>query len=389
TDEAQSSRVPILLSDDPIRAVRQTHLVDTDIESGPLEDLRETEIPQPLPSAPSLILPSDDHYWIVSQTHTPATIDTESEPEEAPLETGEFEASEPSDTKITSPHSTAPSDSTTSLSPDHPLAQTSHAPTRASYYRSSARAAALSHSSFRKRYRSSYETPSPLSSLTLPIRKRYQGTSNLVEDTKDESSDSDTEREGSEDECPSSEDEGHGSEDEGPGLEEEEAAPEGQQQALPVVDTATDEPLGLDYGALRHHELALEKGSVPSIYEIGQSSSSLLVSLSSPAVPTPVASLVTTLTATIAVGEDEFLEEPRAGAGEGYSDICALWRPVLALESWAGYVNTQRAEIWRARYDDHRLIHDLLVQNTKMQRELQELRGRVTTLEQKRSRREQ
>ncbi|GKD49046.1 hypothetical protein Tco_1278022, partial [Tanacetum coccineum] len=48
----------------------------------------------------------------------------------------------------------------------------------------------------------------------------------------------------------------------------------------------------------------------------------------------------------------------------------AIWRPVLALESWAGYVDTQRAEMWRARYDDHRLIHDLLLQNTTMQGKL-------------------
>ncbi|GKF38343.1 hypothetical protein Tco_0118404, partial [Tanacetum coccineum] len=57
---------------------------------GPLEDLRETEIPQPLPSALLLVPPSDDLYLIVRQTHTPATIDTESEPEEAPSETEEF-----------------------------------------------------------------------------------------------------------------------------------------------------------------------------------------------------------------------------------------------------------------------------------------------------------
>ncbi|GKG25070.1 hypothetical protein Tco_0395698 [Tanacetum coccineum] len=62
---------------------------------------------------------------------------------------------------------------------------------------------------------SSYETPSPSSSLTHPIRKRYRGTSELVEDTEDESSDSDTKRDGSEDE-------GHGLEDEDPGSEEEE-----------------------------------------------------------------------------------------------------------------------------------------------------------------------
>ncbi|GKF38344.1 hypothetical protein Tco_0118405, partial [Tanacetum coccineum] len=102
-----------------------------------------------------------------------------------------------------------------------------------------AEAAALSPSSFCKRYRSSYETPSPSSSLTFPYGRGIQSTSELVEDTKDESSDSDTTREGSEDEGP-------GSKDEGPSLEEEkEAAAEGQQQAVPVVDTTADEPLVL------------------------------------------------------------------------------------------------------------------------------------------------
>ncbi|GJX19099.1 hypothetical protein Tco_0221776 [Tanacetum coccineum] len=211
-----------------------------------------------------------------------------------------------------------------------------------------AKAAALSSSSFRKRYRSSYDTLSPSSSPTLPIRKRYRGTSELVEDTEDESLDLDTKREGSEDEGHGSEDEGHGSEDEGLGLDKEgeEAVPKGQQQAVPVVDTAADEPLGLGYEALIRHELALGEGSVPSTFEIGQSSrsmseqqslystvytyipvdvpparvpvktppspewssGSLPVSPSSLAVPTLVASLVTTLAATIAVGEDEFLE---------------------------------------------------------------------------------
>nr|GEV19377.1 hypothetical protein [Tanacetum cinerariifolium] len=113
-------------------------------------------------------------------------------------------------------------------------------------------------------YRSFYETSSSSSPPTLPIRKRYQGTSQLVEDTKDESLDSGTEREGSESEGHSLEDEGPGLEDEGHGLkdevlstEEEEAVLEGQQQAVSVMDTAMDEPLRLGYEALRRHELAL------------------------------------------------------------------------------------------------------------------------------------
>ncbi|GKC43629.1 hypothetical protein Tco_1061351, partial [Tanacetum coccineum] len=67
----------------------------------------------------------------------------------------------------------------------------------------------------------------------------------------------------------------------------------------------------------------------------------------------------------------------------------ALWRPALALEAWAGHVDTRLADMSQDRYDDHRLIHDMLVQHAAMQRELQEMRGRVTALEQERDRREQ
>nr|GFA53710.1 hypothetical protein [Tanacetum cinerariifolium] len=130
------------------------------------------------------------------------------------------------------------------------------------------------------------------------------------------------------------------------------------------------------------------------------SSSSLLVSPSSPVVPIPVASPVTTPAATIAVDEDDFLEgydrdlrelytRTRAVRDEIFSQryrlrsleqeqeratmtFGAIWRLVLALKAWAGHVDARRVEMWQARYDDHRLIHDLLVQNITMQRELQE-----------------
>ncbi|GJV20690.1 hypothetical protein Tco_1369710 [Tanacetum coccineum] len=214
--------------------------------------------------------------------------DTESELEEAPSEAEEsqslgsrvplmsveFEASELSGTRTISSHSSASSDSTSPLSPDHPLTQASPTPTptRVSfYYRTAcitvrtqptllpgmsariAKAAALSPSSFHKRYRSFYATPSPSSSLTLPIRKRYQGTSKLILDieTEDESSDSDVEGEGLEDEGPGLDNEGHVLDDEGHGLE--------------------DEGPGLRYGALRRRVLALGEGFVPSTFEVGQS----------------------------------------------------------------------------------------------------------------------
>ncbi|GKF74713.1 hypothetical protein Tco_0221045, partial [Tanacetum coccineum] len=66
----------------------------------------------------------------------------------------------------------------------------------------------------------------------------------------------------------------------------------------------------------------------------------------------------------------------------------ALWRPVLALEAWAGHVDTRMTNMSPTRYDDNRLIHDMLVQQAALQRELNEMRGHVTALEQARDHRE-
>nr|GFC68269.1 hypothetical protein [Tanacetum cinerariifolium] len=144
---AQSSRVPTSLPDDPYVSVKQANLVDTNTESKPVEDLRETET------------------LSLSQRRLPQRQSS--------------------------------------------LRILSHRTLRLPHHIPQPKVAALSPSSFRKRYRSSYETPSPSSSLILPIRKRYR------------------------------EDKGPGSEDEGPGSgeEEDEAAPEGQQQAVPTKDT--------------------------------------------------------------------------------------------------------------------------------------------------------
>ncbi|GJS19054.1 hypothetical protein Tco_0413526 [Tanacetum coccineum] len=192
------------------------------------------------------------------------------------------------------------------------------------------------------------------------------------------------------------------SEDEGPGSEGEEAAPDGkQQQAASVEVTPIYRPLvpdqqladGTPTPRVPVHTTWIDPEDV---------------------VPTPVASLVTTPTATIAVDKDEFLE---VGAQlelhesilhdhtqcldalpptlfEGYDrDLRELYTRsravsdeifVIGLGVWR-HVDAQRAEMWQARYDDHRLIHDVLVQHTAMQRELQEMRDRVATLEEERS----
>ncbi|GJW37203.1 hypothetical protein Tco_0060123, partial [Tanacetum coccineum] len=174
---------------------------------------------------------------------------------------------------------------------------------------------AMSESALCKRFRSSYESSPSVSPPDLPLRKRYRGTSELVEDSEEdeeieESMDSDSMSEDAEDEGPTIEDEdpvaedegltagveGPGMDDEGYGLddeshgiddeghsvesdglgleEEEEAVPGGQQQAAPVVGITVSTPLGLGYGALRHRELALEEGDVYSTFEVGQGSGS-------------------------------------------------------------------------------------------------------------------
>ncbi|GKA85390.1 hypothetical protein Tco_0807044 [Tanacetum coccineum] len=114
---------------------------------------------------------------------------------------------------------------------------------------------ALSPSSFRKRYISSYETPSSLSSpASLPTftsRKRYQGTSKLIEDTEIESDES---------------------EDKGTDSESEEAASEDQQQqAVSAEDTVEDKPLGFGYGAARCRALERVRDTMPNTYKVGQS----------------------------------------------------------------------------------------------------------------------
>ncbi|GJZ56879.1 hypothetical protein Tco_0612373 [Tanacetum coccineum] len=383
-DGAQSSQVPIPLPDDPYVAVRQAHLVETELE------------PEEVPTK------AEELQSLGSRVH---------------LMGEEFEAFEPivfngnvftpplrfpQGIRTDSSYSSASLDFTTPLSPDHPLTYIlpTPAPTRVSFYRRTAcmavrtqptlspgmsariaNAAALSPSYFHKRYRSSYETSSS-SSPTLPVQKRYRGTSELILDT-----DSKGMRDGDH----GLSNESQGLEGEGLGLEEEEAVLEGQQQAVLVVDTTVSEPLGLGYGVARCHALESIKEIAPSTYKVGQSSKSvperegvkrisafrqptlvtwvdpkddrvytdvpayapptapvqippspewslgsLPVSPSSPEVPSPIASLIATPTTTISVDEDQFIEVGRN-----------IDRDVRELYTRSGVV---RDEIFSQRY---------------------------------------
>ncbi|GKC01312.1 hypothetical protein Tco_0987448 [Tanacetum coccineum] len=287
-----------------------------------------------------------------------------------------------------------------------------------------AEAAALSLSSFYKRYRSSYETSS--SSLTLLGRKRYRGTSELIldidskgdelgeEDTEeDESLDADDEREresrGLDDEGYGLGDEDHGLgnesqglEGEGLSLEEEEVAPEGQQaasrRALESIKEIAPSTYEVDPEDDRVYTdvptYAPPVVPVQTLPSPEWSLGSLPVSTSYPVVPSPIASLVATPTTTISVDEDQFIEVGAQDVRELYTrsgvvrDKIFSQRPMLALEAWTGHCYTRLADMSRDRYDDHILIHDMLVQQDVMQRELQEMGGHVVALEQEKGRKE-
>nr|GFC49885.1 hypothetical protein [Tanacetum cinerariifolium] len=139
-----------------------------DTESEPLRDLVKTEAPE-------------SPYMVASPTSLP-----DSTPLTCRVE--ELEGFGMSGVRSTSSDSTAP------LSSDHPLTHTTPAlvsslrrttrmamrvpPTMSPFlFASIVEVAAMSNSAFRKRFRSSYDS---LPSSTLPVRKRYRGTSELI-----------------------------------------------------------------------------------------------------------------------------------------------------------------------------------------------------------------
>ncbi|GKD07149.1 hypothetical protein Tco_1186834 [Tanacetum coccineum] len=357
-DGAQSSRVPVPLPNNPYVAVSQAQLVDTYTES----DLEE---------APSEV---EESQSIGSRV---------------PLMGEEFEAFELSGTRTDSSHSSVSSDSTAPLSPDHPLTHVSPTPTptHASFHRRTA--------SFHKRCRSSYETPSSSLYLALPVWKRYQ--------------DADGEGE-------MSDDKGHGSDDKGRGLEGEGLA---RRRALEPIEEITPstyeigqssrfmpEQQGADkVSAFRQPTLTTwvdpEDDKVytdiivyPQVAPIQTplspewSFDSFLVSPSTLVVPSPIASPVATPTSTISVDEDHFLEvevqlELHKGILHDHTQHLDALPPTMFMDIDRDMRELYTRQEWLEMSSSHR------VQQAAMQRELREMRDRVTALEQKRDRKEQ
>ncbi|GJR18512.1 hypothetical protein Tco_0967039 [Tanacetum coccineum] len=312
------------------------------------------------------------------------------------------------------------SDSTTPLSPDHPLTHTSPTPTptptRASFHCRTARmtvraqlvmslghsdrvaeAMDLSDSSLRKRYRSSYEKSSSSSSPALPVQKRYRGTSKLISDT-DSEEDEIREEDTDEDKGHGLDDEGHGLDDEGHGLDDEGHRLDYEGHGLDDEGRSMEsDGIGLEVIEEEGCELAGEEDQVYSTFEIGQGSGSVpeperpervsalrqptlttcidledgIAYVDIPAYPPPAPSAQTPPSPEWSFGllpvspapsavplpisfRSLELEQERTVVTFG-----ALWRPMLALEAWAGHVDTRMNDMSHAGYDDHRLVHDM------------------------------
>ncbi|GKD70241.1 hypothetical protein Tco_1324331 [Tanacetum coccineum] len=193
----------------------------------------------------------DDSYMLVRQAYTPIATDIESEPFEDPIETEETQPLSLRETPLGPDYTPASSDythDTPHLDEDTIRMIVRTKPTLSSGF--SARvteAMNLSQLSFRKRYGSSYETPSlsasPASSLTLHLRKRYWGTSNPILDTETEGDESETDGTNSK---------------------------------------TADEPLVLRYGAARRHALKLAEGYVPSTFKVGTDNANITRKRSKP-----------------------------------------------------------------------------------------------------------
>nr|GEV29646.1 hypothetical protein [Tanacetum cinerariifolium]GEV87402.1 hypothetical protein [Tanacetum cinerariifolium] len=61
---------------------------------------------------------------------------------------------------------------------------------------------------------------------------------------------------------------------------------------------------------------------------------------------------------------------------------------LVTVEPSGTRTDSSHSSAMQYRYDDHRLIHDMLVKQATIKHELQDMRGRVTALEEERDHRE-
>ncbi|GKD32333.1 hypothetical protein Tco_1247842 [Tanacetum coccineum] len=444
-DGAQSSRVPVPLPEDSYEAIRQAYLVGTDTESEPFEDLG-TESPES-PHVVSSPISFPDSTPPVGHVEESEGSDTSgagstSLDSTTPLSP---DHSLTRDTPVLVPSLRRTARMVVRvrsvLSPGY-FARIGEATSMSDV---------AFHKRFRTCYESS-PSPSPTFPVQKRYKGTYElvlstnSKGDELEDEEDEevSLDSDSGSEDTEDEGLAAGDEDPSMRDEGFGLGEDEAVPEGQQQAAPVVETTVEEPLGLGQGfgstpkperservsAFRQPALTTwtdpEDGTVyinvptyppsvplvqtpplpnrtPGSLPISSSHSNVPSPVSSPLISLTVPSPVATPTATIPVNEDQFIKvgaqlEIYGSMLQDHTQRLDAMPPTLFAEIDRDvrelYTRSEAVmdEIFSQRYQlrslEQELVHDLLVQQTSLQRKLQEMRGYVTALEQERDRRE-
>ncbi|GJV52092.1 hypothetical protein Tco_1447833 [Tanacetum coccineum] len=240
---AEFLKVSVPLPEDPYEAISRAYLDGTDTESKPFEDPIDIETPEsPLATAPPIPLSESTLPVLVPILCKTARM------------------------AVRVPHAIS-----SSLSADM------------------AEVTAMSESAFCKRFRSFYESSPSMSPPDLPSRKRYCGTSELVEDSEEDDDEEDEEIEESMDSDSVSED----AEDEGPIAEDEDPAAEDEGLTAgvegPGIDDEgyglDDESLGIDDEghSVKSDRLGLEEEeeAVPGgqqqqlcTFEVGQGSKS-------------------------------------------------------------------------------------------------------------------
>ncbi|GJZ34913.1 hypothetical protein Tco_0580730 [Tanacetum coccineum] len=366
-DGAQSPRVPVPLPEDPYEAIRQAYLDGTDTESEPFEDLIDIETPElPLTVAPPTSLPESTPPILV-----------------------------------------------------HILRRTMRMAVRVPPARSSGLSASIaevttmSESVFRKRFRSSYESLPSVSPLDLPSWKRYRGTSELVEDSEEDDDEEDKEiKESLDSDSRRGEAVPEGQQQVAPVVRAAVSAPLGlgygalrrRELALegdrPTLTTWTDPEDGMVYIDVPTYPPPAPPVQTPPSPQ--WTSDSLPISPLPSVVPSPVSSPMIPLTApslgglihdhairleelSLALFEryDRDIGELFTRTGAVREEILsqryqfrslkyeqervavtfgAIWRPVLALESWVGQTDAQRAALWHAINDMQGENQDLRLQ---------------------------
>ncbi|GJZ27919.1 hypothetical protein Tco_0572566 [Tanacetum coccineum] len=275
----------------------------------------------------------------------------------------ESKGSDTSSTRSTSSDSTAP------LSLDHPLTYT--IPTLVPILRRTARmavcvppamslglsasmaeVAAMSDSAFCKRFRSSYESLPSSSLPDLLSRKRYRGTSELVEDDEEE----DEEMEESSDSDSKSndvEDEGHYIVDE--------VLLQGRESERPERVSALRQPTLTTWIDLEDGITYIDVPAYPPPAPPAQTPPSLEWSF----IPSPISSPMISL--TVPSLDEIFSQRYRFRSLEHERERVAMnfrviWRPVLALESWVDQTDAQKAALWHVISDTQMENQELRLQ---------------------------